>query len=89
MKIYHKQGAKLIDSNQGDEFFFPQDNISHQLGNGYPQFDVTLRKNGGSFYNVEGDGNIDEYNRLVNLKNTSTSYRMHQTCFANFSRSNN
>ena len=34
MKIYHKQGAKLIDSNQGGEFSFRQDNISHQLGNG-------------------------------------------------------
>ena len=44
MKIYHRQGAKLIDSNQGGEFSYRQDNISHQLGNGYPQFDVTLRK---------------------------------------------
>ena len=49
MKIYQQQGAKLFDSNQGGEFSSQQDNISHQLGNGYPQFDVTLRKNGGTF----------------------------------------
>ena len=49
MKIYQQQGAKLFDSNQGGEFSSRQDNISHQLGNGYPQFDVTLRKNGGTF----------------------------------------
>ena len=34
MKNYHQQGAKLNDSNQGGEFFFRQDIISHQLGNG-------------------------------------------------------
>ena len=50
MKIYQQQGAKLFDSNQGGEFSSRQDNISHQLGNGYPQFDVTLRKNGGTFF---------------------------------------
>ena len=59
MKIYHQQGAKLKDSNQCVELSFGEDNIHHQLGNGYSEFDVTLRKNGSSFDNVEGDGNIE------------------------------
>ena len=44
MKIYHQQGAKLKDSNQGVELSFGEDNIYHRFGNGYSEFDVTLRK---------------------------------------------
>ena len=44
MKIYHQQGAKIKDSNQGVELSFGEDNIYHQLVNGYSEFDVTLIK---------------------------------------------
>ena len=37
-----------------------------QIGNGYLEIDVTLRKNGNEFNKLDGDGNIDEPFRLVN-----------------------
>ena len=37
----------------------------HQKGNRYLEFDITLRKNGGIFYNTDGEGNVDETIRLV------------------------
>ena len=66
MKKYHQQGAQLIDSIQGIDFlFFGENNTYHQIGNGYLESDITLRKNSGSFKNTDADGNIVEPIRLV------------------------
>ena len=67
MKLYHQQGAQLNDSNQGIGFLFGDNNNYHQIGNGYLEFDITLRRNGGNFKRVDGDSNVDEPIRLVNI----------------------
>ena len=43
-KIYHQQGANLNDSNQSVEFFFGENSNYYQIGNGYLEFDITVRK---------------------------------------------
>ena len=43
-KVYHQQGANLNDSNQNVEFIFGENNNYHQIGNGYLEFDITIRQ---------------------------------------------
>ena len=43
-KVYHQQGANLNDSNQNVAFIFGENNNYHQIGNGYLEFDITIRK---------------------------------------------
>ena len=41
MKKYHQQGAQLNDPDQNIEFIFGDNNIYHQIGNSYLQFDIS------------------------------------------------
>ena len=43
-KVYHQQGANLNDSNQNVDFIFGENNNYHQIGNGYLEFDIIIRK---------------------------------------------
>ena len=63
---YHHQGAHLNDSNQDKDFFFCEINNYRQIGNGYLEFDITLRKNSSEFNKLDGDGNADEHIRFLN-----------------------
>ena len=45
LKVYHKQGAQLNQSDQYIDFVFGENNNSHQIGNGCLEFDKTVRKN--------------------------------------------
>ena len=42
-KTYHQQGAQLSQSDQNIEFFFGENNKYHQKGNGYLEFNNTVR----------------------------------------------
>ena len=44
-KIYHRQGDQLNQSDQNIEFVFGENNNYHQIGNGYLEFNITVRKN--------------------------------------------
>ena len=60
IKIYHQQGAQLNQSDQNIEFIFGENNNYHQIGNGYLEFNTTVRKNDTtSFHN-------EDPTRLVN-----------------------
>ena len=45
LKVYHQQGAQLNTSDQNIEFIFGENNNYHQIGNAYPEFDITVRRN--------------------------------------------
>ena len=59
-KIYHQQGAQLNQSDQIIEIIFGDNNIYHQIGNGYLEFNITVRKSDTT------DFHIDDPIRLVN-----------------------
>ena len=44
LTTYHQQGAQLNQSDQNVEFSFGENNKYHQIGNGYLEFDITVRK---------------------------------------------
>ena len=43
-KVYHQQGAQLSQPNQNIEFICGENINYHQIGNGYLEFDITVRK---------------------------------------------
>ena len=43
IKVYHQQGAQLIDPDQNIEFIFGENNNYHQIGSSYFQFDITVQ----------------------------------------------
>ena len=43
-KIYHRQGGQLNQSDQNIEFIFGENNNYHQIGNGYLELNITVRK---------------------------------------------
>ena len=44
LKVYHQQGAQLNQSDQNIEFTFGENKNYHQIGNGYLEFDIRVRK---------------------------------------------
>ena len=59
-KIYHRQGDQLNQSDQNIEFIFGENNNYHQIGNGYLEFNMTVRKNDDTNFH------FDDPVRLVN-----------------------
>ena len=60
LKVYHKQEAQLNQSDQNIEFNFGEINNYHQIGNGYLDIVITVRK--GDIKSIQYDDPI----RLVN-----------------------
>ena len=52
-KIHHQQGAQLNQSDQNIEFIFGENNNYHQIGNGYLEFNITVRKNNTTNFHIE------------------------------------
>ena len=50
LKIYHQQGAQLNQSDQHIEFNFGENQIYHQIGNSYTEFDITVRREDNAFF---------------------------------------
>ena len=44
LKVYHKQGAQLNQSDQYIEFIFGQNNNYYRIGNGYLEFVILVGK---------------------------------------------
>ena len=59
-KIYHRQGDQLNQSGQNIEFIFGENKNYHQIGNGYLEFNITVRKNDDTNFHY------DDPVRLVN-----------------------
>ena len=45
LKVYHLQGAQLNPESQNIEFIFRENNKYHQVGDGYLEISITVRKN--------------------------------------------
>ena len=43
-EFYHQQGAQINHSDQIIEFVFGENNNCHQIGKGYLEFNITVRK---------------------------------------------
>ena len=52
-KVYHQQGAQSNQSDQNNEIIFGENNTYHQIGNGYLEFNITVRKNYTTNFHIE------------------------------------
>ena len=52
-KIYHEQGAQLNTSDQNIEFILGENNNYYQIGNGYLEFNITVRKSDTTNFHIE------------------------------------
>ena len=52
-KIYHRQGDQLNQSDQNIDLILGENNNYHQIGNGYLEFNITVRKNGDTIFHHE------------------------------------
>ena len=52
-KIYHQQGAHLKQSDQNFDSIFGENNNYHQIGNGYLECNLTVRKNDTTNFHIE------------------------------------
>ena len=53
LKVYRQQGAQLNQSDQNVEFIFGENNIYHQIGNGFPKLYITVRKKDGTNFHYD------------------------------------
>ena len=53
LKVYHQQGAQLNLSDQKIDFNFGANNNYHQIGNGYSEFDITVRKSDNTIFHYD------------------------------------
>ena len=60
LKVYHEQGVQINQSDQNIVFIFGENNKNHQLGYGYLEFDITVRKSDSTNFHY------DDPIRLVN-----------------------
>ena len=53
LKVFYQQGAQLNQSDQNIEFIFGENNIYHQVCNGYLESDITVRKKDTTNFYIE------------------------------------
>ena len=53
LKINHQQGAQLNQSDQKSEFILGKNNYYHQIGNGYLEINITVRKHDTTNFHIE------------------------------------
>ena len=65
VKIYHQQGGQLNQPDQNIEFIFGENNNFYQIGNGYLEFNITIRR--------EDDANFTNNSR-IRMTNNAFAY---------------
>ena len=73
-KIYHQQGAQLNQSDQNIEFIFGENNNYHQIGGGYIEFNITVRKNDTTNFHIEDP---------IRLANNAYAFCFKEACLSN------
>ena len=52
IKIYHQSGANVDAENSQIKFYFGENHIFIQVGNGYLEFDIRVRRANGNLFNI-------------------------------------
>ena len=73
IKIYHQSGANVNAENSQIKFYFGENHNFIQVGNGYLEFDIRIRKNDKADFIVANDNT----NEVIRLVNNAFAYTMH------------
>ena len=75
IKIYHQSGANVDAENSQIKFYFGENHNFIQVGNGYLEFDIRIRRDDGNAFRVRvNDG---DPNDLIRLVNNAFAYTIH------------
>ena len=72
IKIYHQYGAKVDAENSQIKFYFGENLNFIQVGNGYLEFDIRIRKANGDPFTIVAPGND-----VIRLINNAFAYTIH------------
>ena len=73
IKIYHQSGANVDAENSQIKFYFGENHNFIQVGNGYLEFDIRVRRADGNAFYVENPARND----VIRLINNAFAYTIH------------
>ena len=72
IKIYHQSGANVDAENSQIKFHFGENHNFIQVGNGYLEFDIRIRRDDGNAFTIVAPGND-----IIRLVNNAFAYTIH------------
>ena len=72
IKIYHQSGANIDAENSQIKFYFGENHNFIQVGNGYLEFDIRIRRDDGNPFTIVAPGND-----IIRLVNNTFAYTIH------------
>ena len=72
IKVYHQSGANVDAENSQIKFYLGENHNFIQLGNGYLEFDIRIRRANGNAFTVVAPGND-----IIRLVNNASAYTIH------------
>ena len=72
IKIYHQSGAHVDAENSQIKFYFGENRTFFQVGNGYLEFDIRVRRDDGNRFTFVAPGND-----VIRLVNNAFTYTIH------------
>ena len=72
IKIYHQSGANVDAENSQIKFYFGENHNFIQVGNGYLEFDIRIRRDDGNAFTI-----IVPRNDIIRLVNNGFAYTIH------------
>ena len=72
IKIYHQSGANVDAENSQINFYFGENHSFIQVGNGYLEFDIRIRRDDGNPFTIVAPGND-----IIRLVNNAFAYTIH------------
>ena len=72
IKIYHQSGANVDAENSQIKFYFGENHNFIQVGNGYLEFDIRIRRDDGNPFAIVAPGND-----IIRLVNNAFAYTIH------------
>ena len=72
IEIYHQSGANVDAENSQIKFYFGENHNFIQVGNGYLEFDIRIRRDDGNPFTIVAPGND-----IIRLVNNAFAYTIH------------
>ena len=72
IKIYHQSGENVDAENSQIKFYFGENHNFIQVGNGYLEFDIRIRRDDGNAFTIVAPGND-----IIRLVNNAFAYTIH------------
>ena len=72
IKIYHQSGANVDAENSQIKFYFGENDNFIQVGNGYLDFDIRVRRADGNAFTIVAPGND-----VISIVNNAFAYTIH------------